>query len=81
MGVNQVLIPVLPKNSVIMMDNGTFHKKQRIQQVIIHAGHMVEYLPTYSVDLNSIEHKWVEAKCKKRALGCDKDILFPLNMV
>ncbi|WP_238334306.1 transposase [Arsenophonus endosymbiont of Bemisia tabaci] len=27
----QVLIPVLPKNSVIMMDNATFHKKQSIQ--------------------------------------------------
>ncbi|CAA2929446.1 hypothetical protein ARSQ2_00538 [Arsenophonus endosymbiont of Bemisia tabaci Q2] len=32
-GVTQVLIPVLPKNSVIMMDNTTFHKKQSIQQV------------------------------------------------
>ncbi|CAA2929966.1 hypothetical protein ARSQ2_01079 [Arsenophonus endosymbiont of Bemisia tabaci Q2] len=41
--VTQVLIPVLPKNSVIMMDDATFHKKQSIQQVIIDAGHMVEY--------------------------------------
>nr|WP_238334239.1 IS630 family transposase [Arsenophonus endosymbiont of Bemisia tabaci] len=79
--VTQVLIPVLPKNSVIMMDNPTFHKKQSIQQVIIHAGHMVEYLPTYSPDLNPIEHEWAQAKCKKRALGCDTDILFALNMV
>ncbi|CAA2931216.1 transposase [Arsenophonus endosymbiont of Bemisia tabaci] len=42
---------------------------------------MVEYLPTYSPDLNLIEHKWAQAKCKKRALGCDKDIFFALNMV
>ncbi|WP_238334401.1 transposase [Arsenophonus endosymbiont of Bemisia tabaci] len=55
--VTQVLIPVLPKNSVIMMDNATFHKKQSIQQVIIDAGDMVEYLPTYSPDLNPIKHK------------------------
>ncbi|CAA2930626.1 hypothetical protein ARSQ2_01759 [Arsenophonus endosymbiont of Bemisia tabaci Q2] len=41
-----------------MMDNATFHKKQSIQQVIIDAGHMVESLPTYSPDLNPIEHKW-----------------------
>ncbi|WP_255487582.1 transposase [Arsenophonus endosymbiont of Bemisia tabaci] len=27
-GSPKVLIPVLPKNSVIMMDNATFHKKQ-----------------------------------------------------
>ncbi|CAA2929256.1 hypothetical protein ARSQ2_00329 [Arsenophonus endosymbiont of Bemisia tabaci Q2] len=61
--------------------NATFHKKQSIQQVIIDGGHMVEYLPTYSPDLNPIEHKWAQAKCKKRALGCDTDILFALNMV
>ncbi|CAA2929066.1 transposase [Arsenophonus endosymbiont of Bemisia tabaci] len=52
-----------------------------IQQVIIDAGHMVEYLPTYSPHLNPIEHKWAQAKCKKRSLGCDTDILFALNMV
>ncbi|CAA2930683.1 hypothetical protein ARSQ2_01819 [Arsenophonus endosymbiont of Bemisia tabaci Q2] len=79
--VTQVLIPVLPKNSVMMMDNATFHKKQSIQQVIIDAGHMVAYLPTYSPDLNPIEHKWAQTKCKKRALGCDTDIFFALNMV
>ncbi|CAA2930161.1 transposase [Arsenophonus endosymbiont of Bemisia tabaci] len=48
-----------------MMDNATFHKKQSIQQVMIDAGHMVEYLPIYSADLNPIEHKWAQAKCKK----------------
>ncbi|CAA2928980.1 transposase [Arsenophonus endosymbiont of Bemisia tabaci] len=42
---------------------------------------MVEYLPTHSQDLNTIEHKWAQAKCKKRAFGCDTDILFGLNMV
>ncbi|CAA2929538.1 hypothetical protein ARSQ2_00635 [Arsenophonus endosymbiont of Bemisia tabaci Q2] len=36
-GCIQVLIPVLPKNSVIMMDNATFHKKRSIEQVIIDA--------------------------------------------
>ncbi|CAA2931339.1 hypothetical protein ARSQ2_02492 [Arsenophonus endosymbiont of Bemisia tabaci Q2] len=56
-----------------MMDNATFHKKQSIQQVIIDAGHMLEYLPTYSRELNPIEHKWAQVKCKK-ALGCDTDI-------
>ncbi|CAA2931050.1 transposase [Arsenophonus endosymbiont of Bemisia tabaci] len=28
---------------------------------------MVEYLPTYSPDLNPIEHKWEQAKCKKKS--------------
>ncbi|CAA2930853.1 hypothetical protein ARSQ2_01992 [Arsenophonus endosymbiont of Bemisia tabaci Q2] len=48
---------------------------------MIDAGHMLEYLPTYSLDLNPIEHKSAQAKCKKRALGCNTDILFALNMV
>ncbi|MGG2140866.1 transposase [Symbiopectobacterium sp. RP] len=48
------------------MDNATFHKKHNIQQVIIGAGYMVEYLPTYSPDLNPIEHKWAQAKSKKK---------------
>ncbi|WP_440864958.1 IS630 family transposase [Symbiopectobacterium purcellii] len=77
----QVLIPVLPKNSVIMMDNATFHKKHNIQQVIIDAGYMVEYLPTYSPDLNPIEHKWAQAKSKKREMGCDTESLFSVHMV
>lgn len=63
------------------MDNATFHKKQSIQQAIIDAGHMVEYLPTYSPDLNPIEHKCAQAKSKKRESGCDTDILFSLHMV
>ncbi|CAA2929445.1 transposase [Arsenophonus endosymbiont of Bemisia tabaci] len=27
---------------------------------------MVEYFPTYSRDLNPIEHKWAQAKCRAR---------------
>ncbi|MGG2141137.1 transposase [Symbiopectobacterium sp. RP] len=79
--VTQVLIPVLPKNRVIVMDNATFHKKHNIQQVIIDAGYMVEYLPTYSPDLNPIEHKWAQARSKKRESACDTEILFSVHMV
>ncbi|OZI14098.1 hypothetical protein CE195_10985 [Sodalis-like symbiont of Philaenus spumarius] len=42
--VTQVLIPVLPKNSVIVMDNATFHKKHNIQQVINDPGGVFAYL-------------------------------------
>ncbi|MGG2140346.1 transposase [Symbiopectobacterium sp. RP] len=69
--VTQVLIPVLPKKRVIVMDNATFHKKHNIQQVIIDAGYMVEYLPTYSPDLNPIEHKWAQAK-KERVVAIQR---------
>ncbi|OZI13755.1 transposase [Sodalis-like symbiont of Philaenus spumarius] len=79
--VTQVLTPVIHKNSVIVMDNATFHKKHNIQQVIIDAGYMVEYLPIFSPILHPIEHKWAQAKSKKRESDYDKEILFSVHMV
>ncbi len=58
------------------MDNATFHKNPRIQQTIKQAGHMLEYVPPYSPDLNPIEKKWAEAKAKRRKYNCDIDQLF-----
>ena len=39
------------------MDNATFHKRSDIQEIIKEAGHILEYLPPYSPELNPIEHK------------------------
>jgi hypothetical protein len=58
----QCLLPALPSNSVVVMDNASFHKRQDIQEAIAQAGHILEYLPPYSPDLNPIEKKWAQAK-------------------
>ena len=50
--VSQLLLPNLPKNSVIVMDNATFHKRQDIQALIEDAEHTILWLPPYSPDLN-----------------------------
>lgn len=76
----QCLIPVLPQKSVLFMDNVSFHKREDILQAIEKAGHQVEFLPPYSPDLNPIEHKWAQAKRKKRETGCDIDTLFSVYM-
>ena len=52
----QDLIPKLPPECIIVMDNATFHKRKDSQQAIVQAGHTLEYLPPYSPGLNPIEH-------------------------
>jgi len=72
----RALLPVLPKNSVVVLDNATFHKRQDIKEAIINAGHILEYLPPYSPDLNDIEHKWAQAKNIRKKNRCDVEMLF-----
>ena len=62
------LLPSIPKNCVIVMDNATFHKRYDTQLLIEKAGHIIEYLPPYSPDLNSIEKQWAKKKKLRRKL-------------
>ena len=73
------LLPILPAKTVIVMDNASFHKRQDTQIAIQQAGHILEYLPPYSPDLNPIEHKWAQAKAIRRKLHCPIDELFQHN--
>lgn len=72
----QDLLPKLPKNSVIVMDNAAFHKRIDIQQAIADAGHILEYLPPYSPDLNPIERKWAQSKALRKQTHCSIETLF-----
>ena len=62
------------------MDNAGFHKSLDLRVMIEKAGHVLEYLPTYSPDLNPIESKWSQAKSKRRKYDCDIDTLFQKYM-
>jgi len=72
----QDLLPKLPENSVIVMDNAAFHKRSDTQEAIQNAGHNLEYLPPYSPDLNPIEKKWAQIKAVRRAKRYNSDALF-----
>ena len=72
----QILLPNIPEKSVIVMDNATFHKSQKIQKIIEDSGHTLLYLPPYSPDLNPIEKKWAHAKHIRRTTNCSLDDLF-----
>ena len=70
------LLPKLPRNSVIVMDNAAFHKRQDIQEAIEKQGCLIEWLPAYSPEFNPIEKKWAQAKSIRRKYHCDVDTLF-----
>ena len=76
--VSQLLLPNLPKSSVIVMDNATFHKRQDIQALIEDAEHTILWLPPYSPDLNPIEQvwAWVKQKHKDWRLDCIDTLFF-----
>lgn len=77
--VAQDLLPKLPPNCVIVMDNATFHKRQDTQQLIRSAGHTLLFLPPYSPDLNPIERKWAQAKAIRKQLFCSITQLFKIE--
>jgi len=75
----QDLLPKLEPRSVVVMDNATFHKRADIQNAMTGAGHTLDYLPPYSPDLNPIEHKWAQAKKRRRKLQCSLENLFKIE--
>ena len=76
--VEQDLLPKLPSNCVVVMDNAAFHKRSDIETAITSAAHTLEYLPAYSPDLNPIEHKWCQSKTLRRTHQCSVNDLFTL---
>ena len=73
------MIPELPKNSVIVMDNATFHKRADTQELLEQNGHTILWLPPYSPDLNPIENMWAWIKRKRQDWLIDSvDLLFQL---
>lgn len=72
----QDLVPKLPAASVVVMDNATFHKRHDVEKAITQAGHTLHFMPTYSPDLNPIEHKWAQKKAQRRQSNCSIETLF-----
>ncbi|WP_339049005.1 IS630 family transposase [Candidatus Mesenet endosymbiont of Phosphuga atrata] len=58
MWLGQILLPQLQRGTTIIMDNATFHKTAKTKELIESAYCHLLYLPTYSPDLNPIEHCW-----------------------
>ena len=72
----QTLLPKLPDQSVIILDNASFHKRNDIKTAITSEGHTLLFQPTYSPDLNKIEKKWAHLKSIPKKENIDVHSLF-----
>jgi len=64
--VKRVLAPTLREGQVVVMDNLSAHKGERVRELIEHRGCEPLYLPSYSPDFNPIE----EAFSKMKGFSC-----------
>ena len=60
--VEQVLAPTLRKGQVVVMDNLSAHKGERVRELIEGRGCEVLYVPCYSPDFNPIEEAFSKIK-------------------
>ncbi len=67
----RTLLPTLPKGSVLVMDNWTVHHGDDVSELVERCGCELLYLPTYSPDLNPIEHLFAKVKAFVKALRPD----------
>ena len=73
------LIPALNPGQWLVIDNATFHKGGRIEELIEQAGCKVLYLPPYSPDFNKIEKcwSWIKSRIRHclREFSCLRDAM------
>lgn len=64
----QIFVPALkrPKESVLILDNASFHRKNAIYEIADEYGFRVIFLPPYSPDFNPIEKLWANVKRRLR---------------
>ena len=60
--VEQVLAPTLRRGQVVVMDNLSAHKGERVKELIEQRGCQLIYLPSYSPDYNPIEEAFSKIK-------------------
>jgi hypothetical protein len=77
----QDLLPKLPPQSVIVMDNDTFHKGKDMVSALEEAGHTLLYLPPYAPDLNPIEKNELRPKPVEDVSGGTIEELFNMQIL
>jgi transposase len=65
----RVLAPSLSPGQIVVMDNLSAHKGERVRELIEGRGCELLYLPPYSPDLNPIEEAFAKLKASLRKAG------------
>lgn len=71
-----ILIKELKPNQIVIMDNINFHKSTKVKALIESVGCSILFSPTYSPDLNPIEHYWFKIKNQIRKTVEDFDSFY-----
>ena len=66
--VEKVLAPSLRPGDIVVMDNLSSHKSQKVEEIINSCHAELRFLPPYSPDLNPIEKMWSKVKQILRGL-------------
>lgn len=64
--VEQILVPALKRDDIVIMDNLGSHKRKAVRKAIRAAGAKLFFLPPYSPDLNPIEQVFSKLKALLR---------------
>ncbi len=56
------LLSCLKKDTTIVMDNASFHRKKQLYEICSRYGYNLIFLPPYSPELNPIEKYWYVLK-------------------
>jgi len=64
--VEQILVPALKRDDIVIMDNLGSHKAKAVRKAIRAAGAKLFFLPPYSPDLNPIEQMFSKLKALLR---------------
>lgn len=67
--IEQILAPSLTEGQIVIMDNLSAHKGQKVEQLIEARGCQLLYLPGYSPDLSPIEETFSKLKTYLRRVG------------
>ena len=67
--IEKFLAPSLKKGQIVIMDNLSIHKGQKVREIIEACGCRLLFLPAYSPDLSPIEELWSQVKESLRTLA------------